>query len=72
MVKGVYFREPEHALEYAHVQSSRQRLVMAYRRDTPGGIWLLFIACDPDLIYDGQEMRLITRGLARYLRQRHG
>lgn len=69
MVKGVFFRKLKHALKYAKVQSTRQRLVMAYRRDTPSGIWLLFIACDPDLTYDEQELQSITRGLATYQRR---
>ena len=69
MVKGVFFRKLKHALKYAKVQSTRRRQVMAYRRDTPGGIWLLFIACDPDLTYDEQELLSITRGLEQY-RQR--
>jgi len=69
MVKGVFFREPQHALKYAKVQSTRKRLVTAYRRDTSGGIWLLFFACDPDLTYDEQELRSITHGLAQYQRR---
>jgi hypothetical protein len=69
MVKGVFFWNPEHAEKYAKVQSTRQRLVMAYRLDTTGGVWLLFIACDPDLTYDGKERRLITRGLKAYQRR---
>ena len=69
MLKGVFFRELKHALKYVKVQSTRRRLVMAYRRDLPGGIWLLFIACDPDLTYDEQELLSITRGLEQY-RQR--
>lgn len=66
MVKGVFFHEPQHAVKYAEVQGTRQRLVMAFRRDTPGGIWLLFIACDPELTYDETELRLITQGLEAY------
>ena len=66
MVKGVFFRELRHALKYADVQRTRQRAVTAYQRDTPDGIWLLFIACDPDLVYDEQELLSITRGLTRY------
>ncbi|MFU8832964.1 MAG: hypothetical protein ACNA7J_12540 [Wenzhouxiangella sp.] len=66
IVKGVFFRKLKDALQYAKVQSTRQRLVMAYRRDTPGGIWLLFMACDPDLTYDEQELLSITRGLEQY------
>jgi len=69
LVKGVFFREPQHAAKYAKVQGSRQRLVMAYRRDTPGGIWLLFIACDPDLTYDAAQLRVITQGLETYQRR---
>ncbi len=66
MVKGVYFREPQQAEKYATVQGTRQRQVMAYRRETAGGIWLLFVACDPDLIYDQTELRAIRQGLERY------
>ncbi len=66
MVKGVFFREPQHADTYAQVQGTRQRLIMAYRRDTTGGIWLLFIACDPDLEYDEAELRSIRQGLGQY------
>jgi hypothetical protein len=66
MVKGVFFRTPQHAAKYAMVQSTRHRLVMAYRLDTTGGIWLLFIACDPDLTYGEEELRLITHGLEAY------
>ncbi len=69
MVKGVFFREPKHAEKYAEVQGTRQRLVMAFRRDTPEGIWLLFVACDPDLTYDDAELRLITQGLVTYQRR---
>lgn len=69
MVKGVFFLELQHALKYALVQSTRHRLVMAYRRDTPGGIWLLFIACDPDLTYDKQELLAIARGQVQYRRR---
>lgn len=69
MVKGVFFREPEQAVKYAEVQNTRQRLVMAYRRETLGGIWLLFVACDPDLMYDETELRSITEGLRRYQRR---
>ncbi len=69
MVKGVFFRKLKHALRYAKVQSTRRRLVIAYRRDTPGGIWLLFMACDPDLTYDEQELLSIARGLANYQRR---
>jgi hypothetical protein len=69
MVKGVFFWNPEQAEKYAEVQSTRHRLVMAYRLDTTGGIWLLFIACDPDLTYDEKELRLITRGLKAYQRR---
>ncbi len=69
MLKGVYFRELQHALKYVEVQNSRQRLVMASRCDTPGGFWLLFFACDPDLSYDEAEIELITRGLERYQRR---
>ena len=63
ILKGVFFRKPQHAAKYAEVQGTRQRLVMAYRLDTTGGTWLLFIACDPDLTYDEKERRLITLGL---------
>lgn len=66
MVKGVFFRKPQHAVKYAEVQGTRQRLVMAFRMDTPSGIWLLFVACDPKLTYDETELRLITQGLAAY------
>jgi hypothetical protein len=69
ILKGVFFRKPQHAAKYAGVQSTRKRLVMAYRLDTMGGIWLLFIACDPDLKYDEEERRLITQGLAAYQRR---
>ena len=69
VVKGVYFRELQHALKYAEVQSTRERQVRAFRRDTPSGIWLLFIACDPDLTYDETELRLITLGLEAYQRR---
>jgi len=69
MVKGVFFRKTKHATKYAKVQSTRQRLVMAYRRETPGGIWLLFIACDPDLTYDEAELSSITQGLESYQRR---
>lgn len=69
MLKGVYFRELQHALKYAEVQNSRQRLVMASRCDTPGGFWLLFFACDPDLSYDEAEIERITRGLEHYQRR---
>lgn len=72
MVKGVFFRKLKHAVKYAKVQSTRQRLVMAFRRSTTGGIWLLFIACDPDLTYvtyDETELRLITQGLETYQRR---
>jgi len=66
MVKGVFFWQREHAEKYAKVQSTRQRLVMAYRRDTTDGTWLLFIACDPELPYDEAEIRLIKQRLDRY------
>lgn len=66
MVKGVFFHKPRYAMKYAEVQGTRQRLVMAFRRDTQGGVWLLFIACDPDLTYDGAELRRITQGLEAY------
>lgn len=66
MVKGVFFRDLQCALKYADVQKTRQRLVTAYRRDTPKGIWLLFIACDHGLAYDDSEMALINQGLAQY------
>lgn len=66
MVKGVFFRKARHAAKYAKVQGTRQRLVVAFRRDTRGGIWLLFIACDPELTYDETELRLITQGLEAY------
>lgn len=69
VVKGVFFRNPRHAAKYAKVQRTRQRLVTAYRRDTPGGIWMLFIACDPDLPYDEPELRLIRQGLEAYQRR---
>ncbi len=69
MLKGVFFRNPQHAEKYAKVQSTRQRLVRAYRFDTTGGIWMLFIACDPDLTYDKTELRLITQGLEAYARR---
>ena len=69
VVKGVYFRELQHALKYAEVQSTRERQVRAFRRDTPSGIWLLFIACDPELRYDEQERRAISRGLEHYQRR---
>ncbi len=66
MVKGVFFWQPEHAEKYAEVQSTRQRLVMAYRRDTTAGTWLLFIACDPEEPYDEAQIRLIKQRLERY------
>lgn len=66
MVKGVYFRDLQCALKYANVQETRQRRVKAFRRDTPNGIWLLFIACDHDLTYQDSEIALITQGLALY------
>jgi len=66
MVKGVFFRQASHAEKYAEVQSTRQRLVMAYRKDTPDGIWMLFVACDPDLTYDEHERSLIAQGLNVY------
>ncbi len=69
MVKGIFFRKPEYAVKYANVQSTRQRLVIAYRRDTTSGTWLLFIACDPDLTYDETEMGLIAQGLKLYQRR---
>ena len=66
MVKGVFFRKPQHAMKYAEVQGTRQRLITAFRRDTSGGIWLLFVACDPDLTYDEAELHLISQGLEAY------
>ena len=69
MVKGVFFRKAKHARRYAKVQRTRQRLVMAYRRDTAGGIWMLFIACDPELTYDEAELRAIKQGLEQYQRR---
>ncbi len=32
-------------------------------------IWMLFIACNPDLTYDKTELRLITQGLEAYARR---
>ncbi len=69
MLKGVFFQKPQPAAKYAKVQSTRQRLVTAYKLDTTGGIWLLFVACDPDLTYDETEMHLITQGLEAYQRR---
>jgi len=69
MVKGVFFREQRHAEKYAKVQGTRQRLVMAYRRDTASGIWLVFVACDPDLTYDEAETHAIKQGLEQYQRR---
>ncbi len=66
MLKGVFFREPEHAMKYAVVQGSRQRLVMAFRKETPGGTWLLFIACDPGQTYGKAEILLISQRLEAY------
>jgi hypothetical protein len=69
MVKGVFFRKAKHARKYAKVQRTRQRPVMAYRRDTAGGIWMVFIACDPDLTYDEAELGSIKQGLEQYQRR---
>jgi hypothetical protein len=69
MVKGVFFRKAKHAMKYAKVQGTRKRLVAAFRRDTTDGIWLLFIARDPELTYDDTELELITQGLEAYQRR---
>ncbi len=66
MVKGVFFHKKRHAEKYAKVQGSRQRQVMAYRRETTGGIWMLFIACDPGLTYKEAELRAIKQALEKY------
>lgn len=69
MLKGVFFRKPQHALKYAEVQGTRHRQVSGFRRDTTSGIWLLFIACDPALTYDEAELHRITQGLEVYQRR---
>jgi hypothetical protein len=66
MVKGVFFHKKRHAEKYAKVQGSRQRQVMAYRRKTTGGIWMLFIACDPGLTYKEAELRAIKQAVEKY------
>ncbi len=69
VVKGVFFWNPQHAAKYAKVQRTRQRLVTVYQRDTPRGVWLLCVACDPDLTYDATELEQITQGLEAYRRR---
>ena len=69
MVKGLFFQVDEDAVKYADVQETRQRQVAAYRRDTRDGIWLLFLACDPELTYDEAELAAIRKGLQRYQRR---
>ena len=69
MVKGLFFQIAEEAMKYADIQQTRQRQVAAYRRDTLDGIWLLFLACDPELTYDEAEMTAIRKGLQRYQRR---
>jgi len=69
MVKGVYFHDPEFAHKYVEIQETRLRLVAGFRRDTRDGIWLLFIAGDPELTYTNDEKETIRRGLQRYQRR---
>lgn len=69
LVKGIYFRDHDDAQKYADVQSTRQRQVVAYRRVLSEGIWLLFIALDPEAAYDESELRDIRIRLKRYQRR---
>jgi len=69
IVKGVYFHDPEFASKYVEIQETRRRLVAGFRRETRDGVWLLFIAGDPELTYASDEKETIRRGLQRYQRR---
>ncbi len=66
IINGVYFRNTDDAMKYAAVQETRERRVLAFRRDTGSGLWLIFIARDPELAYDEDEMKAIRKALKRY------
>ena len=66
MINGVYFRYADEAMKYVGVQETRERRVLAFRRDTDSGIWLIFLARDPELAYDEDELKAIRKGLKRY------
>lgn len=66
IINGVYFKNADEAMKYAAVQETRDRRVQAFRRQLPGGLWLIFIARDPELAYDDDERQAIRKGLKRY------
>lgn len=68
-LRGLFFRDADDAAKYAAVQAEQARRVAGFRRETPGGVWMVFLACDPKAKYAESEMDAIRRGMERYRRR---
>lgn len=66
VINGVYFRSAQHCQEFADRQHEKRREVMAYRKATTDGLWLLMAARNPEHTYEPEEAERLRASLDRY------
>ena len=66
VINGVYFRSPERCQEFADRQSEKRRQVLAFRKATTDGLWLLLAARNPQHTYEPDEAERLRASLGRY------
>lgn len=66
VINGVYFRSSERCQAFADRQREKNRQVMAYRKSTADGLWLLLAARNPEHTYAPDEAAHLRAGLDRY------
>lgn len=65
-VNGVYFQDARLFDAFVDLQRAKPRHVLALRRATTGGTWLLLAARHPDRAYEAGEIEALRKGLRRY------
>lgn len=66
VINGVYFRDAQRFDAFVAMQREKSRQVLAYRRPTVDGLWLLLAARNPEHVYDAEESARLRKGLQRY------
>lgn len=69
VINGVYFRDSGRLDAFVKMQQTKRRAMLAYRRATTDGFWLLLAARNPGGAYDADELALLRRSLQRYARR---
>lgn len=69
VLNGVYFDRPERVEAFAAMQQEKQRQVIAFRRKTTDGFWLLLAARNPAHTYEDEEAADLRAGIDHFARR---